>query len=188
MSNELVLVRHGQTEWSLSGQHTGRSDIPLTEEGRRQAGLLREALRRRSFARVLTSPLSRAVDTCQLSGLGEGAEPDDGLLEWDYGEYEGLTTPEIREQRPGWRVWTHDSPGGEYVAEVGSRADSLVAELGEADGDVALFAHGHILRVLAARWIDLPPERGGSFALDTAAISVLGWEREVRVLRLWNAA
>ena len=187
MSKELVLVRHGQTEWSLSGQHTGRSDIPLTEEGRRQAGLLREALRRRSFARVLTSPLSRAVDTCQLSGLGEGAEPDDGLLEWDYGEYEGITTPRIREGQPGWGLWRDGCPGGESPAQVGARADRMLESIEGVEGDIALFAHGHILRVIAARWIGLGPEGGGLLALSTATLSALGFERERRVVRLWNA-
>ncbi|HEU0025403.1 MAG TPA: histidine phosphatase family protein [Thermoleophilaceae bacterium] len=183
---ELLLVRHGETEWSRTGRHTGRTDVPLTDEGRRQAGRLAAALAGRRFERVLTSPLSRAKDTCDLAGLGDVAEERDELLEWDYGEYEGRTTADIRNERPGWTVWQDGCPGGETVAELGERADRLVAELRTVPGDVALFAHGHVLRVLAARWIALGPEAGALLALSTATVSVLGWERETATIRLWN--
>jgi broad specificity phosphatase PhoE len=183
---EVVLARHGETEWSLSGQHTGRTDVPLTYNGRRQAEALGRRLSGRSFAAVLSSPLSRALDTCRLAGLGEGAEVREELLEWDYGEYEGLTTPEIREQRPGWLLWRDGCPGGETATEVGVRVDRLIAELRCLDGDAALFAHGHLLRVLGARWAELAPEAGGVLYLTTATLSTLGYEREVPVVRLWN--
>jgi probable phosphoglycerate mutase len=184
---ELVLVRHGQTEWSRTGRHTGRTDVPLTGEGRRLASRLAASLAGRRFARVLTSPLSRAADTCRLAGLGEGAQAREELLEWDYGEYEGLTTPEIRERRPGWSLWRDGAPGGESPALVGARADRLLADLRGLPGDAALFAHGHVLRVIAARWLGLEPADGALLALSTATVSVLGWERETAVLRLWNA-
>jgi broad specificity phosphatase PhoE len=135
---------------------------------------------------VLTSPLSRAADTCGLAGLGEVAQRRDELLEWDYGEYEGRTTPEIREERPGWYLWRDGCPGGESAAEVGTRVDALIEELRGLDGDAVLFSHGHVLRTLGARWVDLPPEEGGRLALGTAALCALGWEREVPVIRLWN--
>jgi broad specificity phosphatase PhoE len=167
-------------------RHTGRTDIELTDNGREQARKLRRALEGQDFARVVTSPLSRAVETCELAGLGEGAERSDALLEWDYGEYEGLTTRQIREQRPGWLLWRDGCPGGESAADVGARVDPLVAELRDASGNVALFAHGHVLRVLAARWLELPPQGGALFALSTGTLSTLGWERETAVIRSWN--
>ena len=182
-----MLARHGETEWSREGKHTGRTDIPLTENGRRQARLLRDALGEWSFARVLSSPLGRALDTCRLAGLGDAAETTDDLVEWDYGEYEGITTPQIRESRPGWYLWRDGCPGGEQAADVGRRVDRVIAEVAETDGDVALFAHGHVLRVLAARWLGLGPEAGALLALDTATLSALGYERETRVVRRWNA-
>ena len=184
---ELVLVRHGETEWSREARHTGRTDVPLTAEGRRQAERLSDALAEWSFARVLSSPLSRALDTCRLAGYGERAELSDALLEWDYGEYEGETTACIRETRPGWNLWRDGSPGGETVADVSTRVDPLVSELKESEGDVVLFAHGHLLRVLAARWVELAPEAGARLWLATATISVLGFERETAVFRRWNA-
>ena len=184
---ETILVRHGETEWSRDGRHTGRIDIPLTDEGRRQAEQLQEALGEWSLTRVLASPLSRALDTCRLAGLGDRAEITDRLLEWDYGEYEGLTTPQIRELRPGWNLWRDGCPGGESATDVGARVDPLVAELRASEGDVALFAHGHVLRVLAARWIELPPEAGARLPLATATISALGFERETAAIRRWNA-
>jgi broad specificity phosphatase PhoE len=183
---ELWLVRHAQTEWSEAGRHTGRTDIPLTEAGRAKARELREELGGRSFALVLTSPLSRARDTCELAGYGAEAQLRDDLMEWDYGEYEGISTPDIRRQRPGWSLWRDGCPGGERAAEVGARVDRVIAEALQAAGAVALFAHGHVLRVLAARWLEQPPELGARLALGTAAISVLGSEREVRALRAWN--
>ena len=184
---EIVLARHGETEWSRDGRHTGRTDIPLTEKGRDQALLLRDALGEWTFARVLSSPLARAVDTCKLAGLGDRAQTTDDLLEWDYGEYEGITTPQIREARPGWSLWRDGCPGGEVTADVGRRVDGVIAELGDLEGDIAVFAHGHVLRVLAARWIGLGPESGALLALDTATLSVLGYERETRVVRRWNS-
>jgi broad specificity phosphatase PhoE len=184
---EVVLVRHGETEWSRDLRHTGRTDVPLTEAGRREAERLRKALAGRSFARVLTSPLERAEETCRLAGLGERAERTDALLEWDYGEYEGITTKQIRESRPGWFLWRDGGPGGETAADVGARVDPLVDELAHLDGDVALFSHGHLLRVLTARWLELPPQCGALFALGTGTLSILGYERDVRVIRRWNA-
>jgi broad specificity phosphatase PhoE len=182
---EIVLVRHGETEWSRDGRHTGRTDIPLTETGRAQARQLAAALGEWSFARVLSSPLERALETCRLAGLGDAVEVTEDLMEWDYGEYEGITTPQIRESRPGWYLWRDGCPGGETAADVGRRVDRVIAQL--EDGDVALFAHGHVLRVLAARWIGLGPEGGALLALGTGTLSVLGYERETRVVRRWNA-
>lgn len=184
---EVVLVRHGETEWSRDGRHTGRTDVPLTDLGRDQAERLRDALGEWTFTRVLTSPLGRALDTCRLAGFGDRAELSDALLEWDYGEYEGETTPQIRELRPGWNLWRDGCPGGETVADVSARVDPLVSELKASEGDAALFAHGHLLRVLAARWVELPPETGARFWLATATISVLGFEREAAAFRRWNA-
>ena len=184
---EVVLVRHGETEWSRDGRHTGRTDVPLTDEGRRQAERLRGALGEWSLARVLASPLSRALDTCRLAGFGDRAELSDELLEWDYGEYEGLTTAQVRERRPGWNLWRDGCPGGESAADVGARVDSVVAELKASEGDMAVFAHGHLLRVLAACWVELRPEAGARLWLATATISVLGFERETATLRRWNA-
>jgi broad specificity phosphatase PhoE len=184
---EIVLVRHGETEWSKDGRHTGRTDIPLTENGRRQARALGQALSDWSFGRVLSSPLQRAVETCRLAGLGDLMETTDDLLEWDYGEYEGITTAEIRRARPDWYLWRDGCPGGERPEDVGRRADRVIAAIGDSDSDVALFAHGHVLRVIAARWLGLGPDGGALLALSTATISVLGYERETRVVRRWNA-
>jgi broad specificity phosphatase PhoE len=183
---EVVLARHGETEWSLSGQHTGRTDVPLTENGTRHAEALGRRLAGRSFAAVFTSPMSRASETCRLAGFGDGAQVRDELLEWDYGEYEGVTTAEIRERRPGWLLWRDGCPGGETAAEVGARVDRLIDEVRALDGDAALFAHGHVLRVLGARWAELAPEAGGALYLTTATMSTLGYEREAPVIRLWN--
>jgi broad specificity phosphatase PhoE len=184
---QVVLVRHGETEWSRDLRHTGRTDVPLTDRGREEARMLRDSLAASSFTRVLTSPLSRAAETCRLAGLGERAETADALLEWDYGDYEGITTKEIRAGRPGWFLWRDGCPGGETADQVGARVDPLVVELKEGEGDVALFAHGHVLRVLTARWLGLPPRDGALFALSTATLSVLGFERETAVIRRWNA-
>ena len=185
---QIFLVRHGETEWSRSGKHTGRTDLPLTATGARHAELLRPRLEDASFTAVFTSPLKRAADTCRLAGLGDHAHARDELLEWDYGEYDGLTTPEIRAMRPGWNLWRDGCPGGELAADVGARVDRLLAELRGIDGDVALFAHGHVLRVIGARWVGLPPEAGAFFTLSTATVSTLGYERETAVIRLWNDA
>ena len=186
MDSEVVLVRHGETEWSLGGRHTGRTDIPLTERGRLQAEAVGAALMGREFALVLTSPLGRAAETCRLAGFGDRAERRDELMEWDYGDYEGRTTPEIRVERPGWSLWRDGVPGGETSEEVGARVGRLIAEARSAPGDVLLFAHGHLLRVLTARWLGLEPAEGRLFALDPATLSILGYERETPVIRLWN--
>ncbi len=182
----VVLVRHGQTEWSLSGQHTGRTDIPLTDAGRHHAQALGARLAAWTFAQVFTSPYSRAIETCRLAGLGDAARVLDDLGEWDYGDYEGRRTADIREERPGWGLWKDGVPGGETVEEVGRRADRVIEAVHRTDGDVALFAHGHVLRIIGARWIDLPPDHGARLALSTASISVLGWERDTAVLERWN--
>jgi probable phosphoglycerate mutase len=183
---EIVLVRHGETEWTLSGRHTGRTDIPLTDRGREQARRIGAALRDRRFVLVLSSPLSRALETCRLAGLGDLAELTDDLLEWDYGEYEGLRTADIRQTRPGWTLWADGVPGGETAADVARRVDRVIERARGAGGSVALFAHGHVLRVLTARWLGLPPEDGRLFAMDPGAVSVLGYEREAPVVRRWN--
>jgi probable phosphoglycerate mutase len=183
--NRLWLVRHGATEWSASGRHTGRTDVPLTTEGEDQARALGRLLDGRQFALVLSSPLRRALATCRLAGYGDAVEVTDDLREWDYGDDEGRTTVDIRKERPGWVVWD-GVPNGETVEEVGLRVDRVIARAAAVDGDVALFAHGHCLRILAARWLDLPPVDGRLLALDTAALSTLGYEHEQRVIRGWN--
>jgi broad specificity phosphatase PhoE len=180
----IVLVRHGETEWSASGQHTSRSDIPLTDRGREAAMRLRERVAGREFALVLASPRRRARETAELAGFTPEIDPD--LAEVDYGDYEGRTTNEIRAERPDWSLWVDGTPGGETPAQAGARADRVLARALAADGDVLIFAHGHILRIVAARWIGLPPEHGASFALDTASVSELGFERENRVIEHWN--
>jgi broad specificity phosphatase PhoE len=186
MPPEIVLVRHGETEWTMTGQHTGRTDIPLTETGRQHARRVGAVLAGRQFALVLSSPLSRALETCRLAGLGDSVETTEDLLEWDYGEYEGLTTPEIRDTRPRWSLWLDGAPGGEAAAAVGARADMVLKDAAEQEGDVALFAHGHVLRVLAARWLGLSPSEGRLLALQPASISTLGHEREAAVIVHWN--
>ena len=184
---EIVLVRHGQTEWSASGRHTSFTDLDLTPEGERQSLHLGELLAGRAFAAVLSSPLRRALDTAELCGLSVTATDDD-LLEWNYGAYEGRTTVEIRQERPGWSVWHDDTPGGESAADVGTRADRVLDRVRSmlASGDVALVGHAHQLRVLTARWLGLPPQAGEVFRLETATVSVLGFERETQVLLRWN--
>ena len=179
-----VLIRHGETEWSASGRHTSVTDVPLLESGRRDAERLRERLAGRDFALVLSSPRARARETAALAGLS--AEVDEDLVEFDYGSYEGRTTPEIREGRPGWSVWADGAPGGETAEQVGARTDRVIARAVAAGGDVALFAHGHLLRILAARWIGLAASYGGHLALDTGSVSELGFERERRAIWLWN--
>jgi broad specificity phosphatase PhoE len=182
---DVVLIRHGETTWSRSGQHTGRTDLPLTERGRRQAEALGAAMAAIPVARILTSPLQRATETCRLAGL-TGTEVDD-LVEWDYGDYEGRTTAEIREEVPGWTVWDGPVPGGERLDEVAARADRVIARIEAAGEDVAVVSHGHFLRVLAARWLELPPIEGRRLLLDTATLCLLGTERGVRAVRRWNA-
>ena len=183
---EVFLVRHGETEWTLSGQHTGLTDIPLTDRGREQARALAGELAGRRFALVLTSPLVRAAETCRLAGLGGDARERDELLEWNYGAYEGRKTLDIRQEHPGWTLWDDGVPEGETAAQVAARVDRVIAELRSTAGDAAVFAHGHILRVLAARWLTLQAAAGRFFALDPATISILGYERETPVLRGWN--
>ena len=184
----VTLVRHGQTEWSESLRHTGRTDIPLTDLGRRQAAALGAMLKGEEFTLILSSPLTRAWETMVAAGFdGVGVATDD-LLEWDYGQFEGRTTEKIREEIPDWSVWTHPIGGGESVEDVGRRADRVIDVALEADRAVLVFAHAHILRILAARWISLRPGDGRSLALDTATVSTLGWERENRVIRTWNVA
>ncbi|MGH2743317.1 MAG: histidine phosphatase family protein [Pseudonocardiaceae bacterium] len=185
-NTEIFLARHGETEWSLNGRHTGTTDIPLTENGRRHAKALGTRLAGREFAAVFTSPLSRASETCRLAGLGDRAVVRPELVEWDYGEYEGRTTIDIRKTVPDWTVWSHPTPRGETPEQVGARCDALIEELVQFDGDVACFAHGHILRVLGARWMGVAPQKGANLALSTGTLSVLGWERVNRTLRLWN--
>jgi probable phosphoglycerate mutase len=186
---ELWLIRHGETEWSLSGAHTSRTDIALTDHGRRRAEELREFLNGRKFAAVFTSPMQRARETCAIAGYGDVAAVEDGLKEWDYGVYEGKTTKEIRLEHPGWSVWKDEIVGGETVEHVGERADAVIAKAlaaAGADGSVALFAHAHILRILAARWIGLAATGGSLLTLGTGSVSVLGFERETRVIQSWN--
>lgn len=185
--HRVVLVRHGETEWSRDGRHTGRSEVPLTGRGREQAREAGRALEGMEFALILVSPLGRARETLELAGLRGPAEVCDDLGEWDYGEDEGRTTPEIRAERPGWSLWRDGVVGGETLEEVGRRADRVAALLRAVDGDVAVVAHGHILRVLAARWIELPPSVGASLMLGTASISALGLEHETPAITLWNS-
>ncbi|WP_248959588.1 histidine phosphatase family protein [Sphaerisporangium perillae] len=190
--DELILLRHGETEWSRDGRHTGRTDIPLTPKGEDQARALAPALKGMSFSLVLVSPAKRAIRTAELAGL-TGFEIDADLWEWDYGGYEGITTPDIRKKHPGWYLWRDGVvPGdaehpGETIERVAERADRVIARVTRAEGTVALVAHGHFLRVLTARWLDLPPQDGRLFKLDTGTISALGFEHEQHALTRWNA-
>jgi len=184
----VTLIRHGETEWSKSGQHTGSTDIPLTDHGRDEARATGRLLGDRRFALVLVSPMQRARETAELVGLGDQAEVDDDLLEWDYGEYEGITTAEIRETHPGWTVWKGPLPSGETPEQVGARVDRVVARARRVEGPVALVGHGHCLRILAARWCELPAVEGRRLQLSTATLSVLGWEHDVPGLVTWNSA
>jgi len=186
VAGNVVLVRHGETEWSRDGRHTGRTDLPLTEEGERHAAALAAPLRAWQFALVLTSPLLRAVETCRLAGYGAQAQLRPELVEWDYGRYEGLTSRQIGEENPGWSLWRDGGPDGESPADIGRRVDRVIAEVRRAAGDVLIFAHGHVLRVLAARWLGEPPAGGRHYALQTAALSVLGHEHENPVISRWN--
>ena len=187
---EIVLVRHGATDWATSGRHTGRTDVPLDDEGREQARSLGARLAEWKFSLVLTSPLQRARETCRLAGLADGAvevDVDADLSEWDYGDYEGLTSEQIRATRPGWTVFEGGVPNGETIEDVAARADRVIARLAAAGGDVVVFSHGHMLRILGARWLGLPPVDARFLALSTATLSVLGYEHETRVLQRWNA-
>jgi probable phosphoglycerate mutase len=182
----IFLARHGATEWSVTGQHTGRTDVPLTEEGRRQAKRLGARLARERFALVLVSPLSRALETARLAGFGDVAEVEPDLVEWDYGQYDGLSSADIRQGRPGWTIWRDGVVGGETLDQVAARADRIVTRVRSVEGDVLLFAHGHILRIIATRWLEQPPVEGARYYLATASLSVLGWERETSVIDRWN--
>lgn len=183
---QLWLVRHGETQWSLSGQHTGKTDIPLTDKGAQHAIQIGRFLKDRNFAVVLTSPLLRARETCRLAGFSERAKIDPNLREWDYGDYDGRTTHEIRKVRPDWSLWKDGVPGGESIEQVAARAQAVIDEVVASPGDVLLFAHGHILRILCCCWLGLRPEDGRLFALATGAVSTLGYERETRVLTRLN--
>jgi probable phosphoglycerate mutase len=182
---DVWLLRHAETEWSRDGRHTGRTDVPLTDTGREAARALRARVADHRFALVLCSPLSRARETAALAGLKP--ELRDDLVEFDYGDYEGITTDEIRERRRGWNLWRDGAPGGETADDVGRRVDRVIEEVLRTDGDVALVAHGHVLRALAARWVEQPAAFAGRIRLDTGTLSILGFEREVRVIRRWNA-
>jgi broad specificity phosphatase PhoE len=187
MIQRVFLIRHGETEWSLSGQHTGMTDIALTEKGRTMPRLLAPILAKVTFARIFTSPLQRARETCALTGLGERAEIDDHLVEWNYGDYEGQTPKEIHMKVPGWMLFRDGCPGGESPEDVGRRVDSVIERVRAVEGHVALFAHGHVFRVFAARWLGLPPAAGCHFLLDTATVSVLSYYRGVPAIKRWNA-
>jgi broad specificity phosphatase PhoE len=187
MPARMVLLRHGSTEWSLSGQHTGRTDLPLLDQGRQDAERAGELMRQRGlteFEQVLTSPLDRATETCALAGFKGLPDPD--LMEWDYGDYEGVTTHDIQRSRPGWTLWDDGVPGGEQIAEVARRADRVIERARSAEGDTLCVAHGHLLRVLGARWLGLPPIAGRLFLLGAGAVCVLGWEREWPAIEAWN--
>lgn len=181
-------IRHGETEWSLSGQHTGTTDIPLTDNGRRLAQKIQPALAKEAFALVLVSPMMRAQETCALAGLADKAVIDHDLIEWDYGKYEGLTPKQIQALAPGWMIFRDGCPEGETPDQVGARIDRVISRSRAADGNVALFSHGHVLRVLAARWLGLPAGGGQHFSLSTGTLSVLGEYHGVPAVKIWNSA
>ena len=185
--NEIVLIRHGATDWSESGRHTGITDLPLNDAGLAEAAALCDRCKEWDFSLVLSSPLQRALATAHACGLGDRAELDDDLHEWNYGDYEGVTTADIRKDHPGWTVWNGSCPNGETVDEVGTRADRVIARVSVVEGVVALFGHAHMFRILLARWLGLPPVDGRLFKLETASISVLGYERDTRVLARLNS-
>jgi probable phosphoglycerate mutase len=183
---EIWLMRHGETEWSVAGSHTSRTDLPLLPSGIKQAQELAAKLRRRKFALVVVSPMQRARETCRIAGYGDVAEVTDDLKEWDYGIYEGRSTADIRKDNPAWSLWRDGVVQGELVEHVGARVQRIIQRCSEVDGDVALFAHGHVLRILTAVWLGLPPKDGQFFMLSTGTISVLGFEHEYRVIKSWN--
>jgi broad specificity phosphatase PhoE len=183
---QLWLIRHGETEWSLSGAHTSRTDIPLTERGKERAAKIRDYLAQRKFSLVLSSPLQRARETCRIAGYADVAQIEENLREWDYGIFEGRTTADIRKDQPDWSIWDSHVPEGEPVKHVAARAQKVIDRALQAGGDVALFAHAHILRILAATWLGLEPRGGRLFALGTGSVSTLGYERETRVISTWN--
>lgn len=186
MAGNLWLIRHGETEWSLSGAHTGRTDLPLTPAGEVKAAKVGKLLAGRDFDLILTSPLQRARRTCELAGFGDRARVDPNLSEWDYGKYEGRTTADIQKERPGWELFRDGPLGGETIGQVAARAQAVIHRTVDVTGDVALFAHGHILRILASCWLGLPPDAARFFALGTASVSTLGYEHETRVIARWN--
>jgi broad specificity phosphatase PhoE len=183
---QLWLIRHGETEWSLSGAHTSKTDIPLTARGEERATKIRDYLAHRKFSLVLTSPMVRARETCRIAGYGDVSQTEENLREWDYGVYEGRTTTEIRKEQPNWSIWDAPPPGGEPVEHVAARAQLVIDRAAESGGDVALFAHAHILRILAATWLGLPPRAGSLLTLGTGSVSTLGFERETKVISTWN--
>ena len=185
---EIYLARHGETQWSLTGQHTGMTDIPLTEHGERNSRSLGKLLEGVSFAKVWTSPLQRARQTCELAGLGDVAALDEDLVEWNYGEYEGVRTVDIQKKHPGWNIFEHGCPGGETIDDIAARADRVIERIRRVDGNVIVFSHGHFLRVLATRWILLPPIEARRCMLTTASLSMLGYEHNLDepVIRHWN--
>jgi broad specificity phosphatase PhoE len=187
MAHRIFIVRHGATEWSLSGQHTSRTDLPLLEKGREQVAEIGRKLSGEHFGLVLCSPLLRARETCRLAGYGHEADLTDDLREWEYGEYEGLTTPQIWENAPEWDLWRDGCPGGETPVQVGARVDRLLARFAEIDGEGLAFAHGHVLRVLTARWLEMEVAAGARFKLEAGSLSILGHERDTRVLERWSA-
>jgi probable phosphoglycerate mutase len=186
-SGRLFAVRHGETAWSLSGQHTGTTDLPLTQKGRDLAERLRPILARQSFALTLSSPLVRARETCELAGLGGQARIEPDLAEWNYGRYEGLTTAQIHAEVPGWLIFRDGCPGGESPEQIGARVDRVIAKVRAVEGDAVVFAHGHLLRVLAARWVGLPTRAGQHFLLDTGTLGILGYYRGIPAIKIWNA-
>ena len=186
-AQQVFLVRHGETEWSLNGRHTGTTDMPLTEHGRQVARLLRPILAKESFTLALTSPLQRARETCRLAGFGDVVNIEPYLVEWNYGRYEGLTPAEIHATAPGWLLFREGGPGGEQPREIGARVDRVIAKARAVKGDVILFAHGHVLRVFAARWVGLHPSEGQRFLLDTATMNILSYYRDVPAIKRWNA-
>jgi broad specificity phosphatase PhoE len=186
VATKVVLVRHGETEWSRDKRHTGRTDLPLTDKGRQQAAALEAPLSAWKFALVLSSPLQRALETCRLAGYGGQAQVRPELMEWDYGRYEGLTSRQIAEENPGWSLWRDGGLDGEKPADVGRRVDRVISDIVQVAGNVLIFAHGHVLRVLTARWLAEPPAGGRHYALKTATLSVLGYEHENPVISRWN--
>ena len=182
----VYLIRHGETEWARDGRHTGRTDIPLTETGRTQAEFLLPIFDEVSFSRILSSPLQRALETARLAGQGNRVELVPDLMEWDYGDYEGITTEQIREKIPDWSIWTHPCPNGETINEVAARADRVISQVRSQEGNVALFSHGHLLRVLAVRWLGLEPADGRYFQLGTSTLSILTFDRTTPVIKTWN--
>ncbi len=186
MADRVYIVRHGATEWSVSGRHTSQTDLPLLESGEEQAREVARKLNGCGFALVLSSPLLRARETCRLAGFGEAAEISGDLREWDYGEYEGLTTPQIRERNPDWNLWRDGCPGGESPEQVGARVDRVVRRLADVDGDALAFAHGHVLRVLTGRWLEMEVAAGARFRLEAGSLGILGFERETSVVEGWS--